>query len=228
MDSPRISTLSHSEHELLSTFVEQSLTKDWSHQRQTLQLLLYLADAKPATEFSQVYRGTSESDIPPVESEGFPQLIEAFALPHERIVTPLTDGLLAVCYECLPSDDATLPPQAGEDASYHRAWGAYYGYPESAITAFVNGECLRYATHPKDRQRLYEVASDAGISQNRLQKLPLVAFLPPATPRGLRDTVQSVTAHEAVIDELATQHGVTTARPLVRSIIENQPRPTRD
>lgn len=222
---PRISQLSPSEKEFLSARISRSVSNGWSQQRQTIELLLYLADEKPSTEFTQVYPAEVVPDSNTVPDEWFTRLITAFKLPHERIVRPLNDELVVVYYECLPSEDAPLPPVTGEGDTFHRDWGNHYGYPKSAITAFINDESLRYMSDSDDRKTLYEIAESISIGRNDVAKLPLVSFLPSRTPSGLQEAVEVAVTHEQTLHEIAETQNIPGIRPLVTSVITNQPRP---
>lgn len=225
MNQSLISEFSPTEHELLSAFVSHSASQGWSQQRRTIELLLYLTGEKPATEFTQVHPATVLTDTPSMPKEGFARLVEAFNLPHERVAKQLTDELVGIYYECLPHPDTPLPPQTEDEPEFHRQWGTHYGYPQSAISAYIHGECLRYATDKTDWNQLRTLAQQEYITDKELARLPLVSFLPPNTPDGLHEAVELAHDYERGLYELADTHHLPQIREIVSAVIRNQPRP---
>lgn len=228
MSGPILSDFGPTERELLSAFVSRSVSQTWSKQRKTIEFLLYLSDAKPAVEFTRICDAsilTTESEIP---KEGFARLISAFDIPHKRVAKPLTDEFAAIYYECLPTEDTELPPQSEDEDTFHYKWGKHYGYPETAITAYINDNCLRYTSDSEDWNTLQQIADETGITNSQLRRLPLVSFRPPNTSSGLKEAVKRAEQYESTLIQIAETHRIPEIKTIVSNIVENTPHPTSE
>lgn len=229
MSGSPLSTLSADERAVLSEFLTDTLDDDWWTQRETISFLLYLLDEKPAVEFT-VLTGASlddsaaiiTDDVPPEDlCQGFLALAAKLDVPHHRRSVPLNGGFTAVYYECVSDMDAPLPSaQAdGDTDEFHREWGEHYGYPQTAIDAFISDDCLRIYTSQQDARELCQLAASHSIPWAAVRRLALTSFIPPATEAGFREAIKRGQRYEAALRQAATDYECSAITRLVDTVL---------
>jgi hypothetical protein len=226
MASTHLEALTDNDQAVLDEHLATGDTKSWWQLRQSIELLLYLSGEKPATEFTRIIEKPALERFENSTKSGFFQLIELFDLPYEQVTKPLNSELLAVTYECLPDAETQLPPENGPETQYHRAWGEHYGYPRTAISAFVRGNCLRYQVDSTDHQQLYTLAREAGFEDETTRLLSLVSFWPPNTVEGVTQAVRRAIGYRDRLHGLAATLPGKTPRRLVERALADQPTPS--
>jgi hypothetical protein len=220
MENSYLLNFSPPEVDLLERFLAEPDGTSWSYLRRNVEFLLYVSGKKPATEMTHVTKSDTQSTTHDSGPPAFVQLLSKLPVPYIRTEKSLNDSLTAVSYECLPEKSATLPEVTEPEAAYHRAWGRHYGYPNQAIDAFINDDCLRYGVNEADYERLQSLGRSVGLEDEQLRLLPLVSFWPANSASGVEEAATRAAENRAHLLTVQSETSLDVVDGLLNAVVD--------
>jgi len=105
---------------------------------------------------------------------------------------------------------------------YHSEWGKLYGYPHSAIQAFIQNNTLRYDKYKRDAEQLLVYLQEIEDSNFNLNYLQLISFLPANSTNGIQDAIDISYKYKKLLYEMSHNYELPHFSKLLQFQIETE------